>query len=44
MGTIVSRKKADGTKSHTGEIVIKKLGKIVHREAKTFDVHSAAVA
>lgn len=43
MGTIVSRKRADGSKSHTGQIVIKKLGQIVHREAKTFDSHKEAV-
>src|SRR4051812_18833825 len=44
MGTIVSRKRADGSRSHTGQIVIKKLGQIVHREAKTFDAHAAAVS
>ena len=44
MGTIVSRKRADGSKSHTGQIVMKKLGRVVHREAKTFDVHAEAVA
>lgn len=43
MGTIVSRKRADGAKSHTGQIVMKKLGRVVHREAKTFDVHAQAV-
>jgi integrase len=44
MGTIVSRKRADGSKSHTGQVVMKKLGRVVHREAKTFDVHAEAVA
>lgn len=44
MGTIVSRKRANGSKSHTGQIVIKKLGQIVHREAKTFDTHAEAVS
>ena len=42
MGTIVSRKRANGSKSHTGQIVVKKLGKIVHREAKTFGTHAGA--
>jgi hypothetical protein len=40
MGTIVSRKRADGSKGHTGPIVIKKLGQIVHREAQTIDSHA----
>jgi integrase len=37
MGTIISRKRTDGTAGHTAQILIKRKGKIVHREAKTFD-------
>lgn len=42
MGTIISRKRADGTTGHTAQILIKRGGKIVHREAKTFDRRQAA--
>ncbi|MGY2987762.1 tyrosine-type recombinase/integrase [Bradyrhizobium sp. USDA 4508] len=44
MGTIVSRKRADGSRSHTGQIVIKRKGQILHREAETFDKHADAVS
>ena len=37
MGTIISRKRTDGTVGHTAQILIKRGGKIVHREAKTFE-------
>jgi hypothetical protein len=43
MGTVVSRRRADGSQGHTGQIVIKKLGQVVHREAQTFDTHKEAV-
>ena len=44
MGTIVARKRADGSKGYTAQIVRKKAGKIIHREAKTFDRKQAAEA
>jgi integrase len=44
MGTIISRKRTDGTVGHTAQILIKRKGKIVHREAKTFDRKTVAKA
>ena len=44
MGTIISRKRADGTMGYTAQILIKRKGKIVHREAKTFDRKQVAKA
>jgi integrase len=44
MGTIVARKRKDGTVGQTAQILIKRKGKIVHREAKTFDRKQAAKA
>jgi integrase len=44
MGTIVARKRADGSTGYTAQIVRKKSGKIVHREAQTFDRRQAANA
>lgn len=44
MGTIVSRKRKDGSTGHTAQIVIKRGGKIVHRQAQTFDRKAAAEA
>jgi integrase len=43
MGTIVTRKRTDGANYYTGQIVIKRQGKI-HREAKSFDRRQAANA
>jgi integrase len=37
MGTISARKRKDGSTSYTAQILRKKGGSIVHREAKTFD-------
>lgn len=37
MGTIVARKRTDGSTGYTAQILRKKSGKIVHREAQTFD-------
>jgi integrase len=37
VGTILSRKKKDGTPTHTATIIKKRDGEIVHRETKTFD-------
>lgn len=42
MGTIVPRKRKDGTTGYTAQIVIKRGGKIVHRESQTFDRKQAA--
>jgi hypothetical protein len=44
MGTIIGRIRKDGSKAFTAQIVIKKGGKIVHREAETFDRKQAANA
>lgn len=44
MGTIVARKRADKSISYTAQILIKRKGAIVHREAKTFDRKQAARA
>ncbi len=44
MGTIIARTRKDGSKAFTAQIVIKKGGKIVHREAETFDRKQAANA
>jgi hypothetical protein len=43
-GTIIGRTRKDGSKSFTAQIVIKKGGAIVHREAETFDRKQAANA
>jgi len=42
MGTIVARKRKDGSTGYTAQIVIKRGGKIVHRESQTFDRKQAA--
>jgi hypothetical protein len=44
MGTIIGRTRKDGSKAFTAQIVIKKGGVIVHREAQTFDRKQAANA
>jgi integrase len=44
MGTIIGRTRKDGSKAFTAQIVIKKGGAIVHREAETFDRKQAANA
>jgi hypothetical protein len=44
MGTIVARTRKDGSKAFTAQIVIKRGGAIVHREAETFDRKQAANA
>ena len=44
MGTIIGRTRKDGSKAFTAQIVIKKDGVIVHREAQTFDRKQAANA
>lgn len=44
MGTINARKRKDGTTGYTAQVLRKQKGKIVHREAKTFDRKAAAEA
>lgn len=44
MGSILVRKRKDGSKAYTANIRIKKAGVIVHREAETFDREQAAKA
>ena len=44
MGSIIERARKDGSKAFTAQIVIKKGGVIVHREAETFDRKQAANA
>jgi integrase len=44
MGTIVARKRKDGTTAHLAQLMIKRGGAIVHREARTFDRKQAAAA
>ena len=44
MGSIIGRTRNDDSKAYTAQIVIKKDGKILHREAKTFDRRQAANA
>lgn len=44
MGTIIARKRADGSTGYTAQILKKKAGKIIFREAKTFDRKQAASA
>jgi integrase len=44
MGTIVARTRKDGSKAFTAQIVIKKGGATVHREAETFERKQAANA
>jgi integrase len=44
MGHIILRKRQDGSTGYTVQIVIKKDGKVAHREGKTFDRRQAANA
>ena len=44
MGTIIGRTCKDGSKAFVAQIVIKKAGVIMHREAETFDRKQAANA
>lgn len=44
MGTIVSRQRKDGSTGYTAQILIKRKGKILHREAQTFDQQRTAKA
>jgi integrase len=44
MGTIIGRTRKDGSKAFVAQIIIKKAGAIIHREAQTFDRKPAANA
>lgn len=44
MGTVIPRKRKDGTTGYSAQIVIKAEGRIAHRETKTFDRRQAAAA
>jgi integrase len=44
MGTIVERQRKDGSTGFTAQILLKRGGKVVHREAQTFDRKPAAKA
>jgi len=44
MGTIVPRTRKDGSTGYTAQILLKRKGLIVHREAQTFDRKQAAKA
>lgn len=44
MGTIIARKRKDGSTGYTAQIVKKRAGQIVHREAKTFSKEREAKA
>lgn len=44
MGTIVARKRSNGTVAYTAQIRLKRAGKVVHSEAETFDRKADAAA
>lgn len=44
MGTILARRRRDGTTAFMGKIIIKRGGVVVHRESKTFDRRIATAA
>jgi integrase len=44
MGTIVQRKRGDGTTGYMAQVRVKQKGKVVHAETKTFDRKQAASA
>lgn len=44
MGTITARKRGDNTMGYTAQIRLKREGRIIHTEAKTFDRKQAATA
>ena len=44
MGTIIARKRKDGTTAYLAQILIKRKGKILFRQAETFDRRQAAKA
>jgi len=44
MASIFSRRRKDGTTAHLAQITMKRDGRILHRETKTFDRKQAAKA
>src|ERR1700730_13314785 len=44
MGTIIARKRKDGSTGYHAQVTIKRGGEIVHRETRTFDRRQAASA
>jgi integrase len=44
MGTVAPRKRSDGSLAYQAQLLIKRAGKIVHRENRTFDRRQAASA
>src|SRR3977135_3746285 len=44
MGTIIARKRKDGSTGYHAQVTVKRSGKIVHRETRTFDRRQAASA
>lgn len=44
MGTIVARQRQNGSTAYMAKITLKREGKVIHREAKTFDRRAAAVS
>ena len=44
MGTVIPRKRSDGSTGYQAQLLIKRAGKIVHRENRTFDRRQAASA
>jgi integrase len=44
VGTVLTRRRKDGTPAYTGQVRIKRSGKIVHTEASTFDRKREALA
>lgn len=44
MGTIVPRKRADGSTGYTAQIRLKRKGSVIHSEAQTFEKRAVAVA
>lgn len=44
MGTILVRRRANGTAAYMGKIILKHKGEVIHRESRTFDRRIAAKA
>lgn len=44
MGTILARRRADGSTAYMGKIIMKQAGAVIHRESQTFDRHRDAKA
>lgn len=44
MGTILARRRSDGTVAYMGKIIIRQAGRVIHRESRTFDRQREAKA